>query len=193
MVIVSSRTPLRAPLLLGKVFEAMRRQPGAENAPVPVAADPHGPVLASVLAGRLAEGDVIPSWPDGTVTRAPSPRSGGRVDVEISGTCADLDAEEYIEILRHYQVAVPGDFVAAAALCYPDGLPGVLGERDALALFGCVDLILRVTYPEMIDLVDLAALIWWECLQDPEGQAAPHRMAYADAARLVAEGPPASL
>lgn len=188
------RVSLRSPLLVGEVFAEMLRDPAAPETELdsqPGAAssgdEPADPALMRVSAGHLRKGDVIPGWPDGTVTRAPSRRAEGRVDVEISGTDVDIEASEQIEILRHYEAFVPGAFVAAAAQCYPAGVPGVLGERQA-SRFGPVDLTLRVTYAEMIDLMDLAASVLWECLQDPDVAQGAADSAYVTASRLVSEG-----
>ncbi|MEU7058165.1 hypothetical protein [Streptomyces sp. NPDC046197] len=122
------------------------------------------------------------------MTHTPYPRLGGRVDVEISGVCLDVDAHERIEVLARYGMAVPRAFVKATRLCWPDTVPTILVEHGIDPLNWTSEgtdplWFPRLTYVEAIALADLAALLEWECFQEPNPASEPE---IAEAARAVA-------
>ncbi|MGW6455194.1 hypothetical protein ACWF94_04580 [Streptomyces sp. NPDC055078] len=77
---------------------------------------------------------MILGWPDGQVIRVPGPWASpeGRVDIEVDGVAAEIDAHEQIEVLARYGMAVPRAFADAARLCRP-GEPGTVGHERLMA------------------------------------------------------------
>ncbi|MET9039876.1 hypothetical protein [Streptomyces mirabilis] len=187
---VHSRVALALPLRVGAILEPSAvpdTDPTAIAVPA-VELAVSDPAVVSVPAAELAVGDEIPSWPNGRVTRAPYPRLEGRVDVEINGVCLDVDAHERVAVVARYGMAVPRAFVKATRLCWPDAVTAILVEHGIDPLNwrseGTRPLWLpRVTYAEAMALADLAALIEWECLQEPGPGSEPQ---IAEAARTVA-------
>ncbi|WP_369380335.1 hypothetical protein [Streptomyces sp. cg36] len=104
--------------------------------------------------------------------------------VEIDGRDHDLDAHEVVTVIRQpavTDVCVPGAFLAAASICCPAGLPGFL-TAPGPPRCGTRPVQLRLMAEEKEQLADIAALTWWECVQDPDGPS----VLFADAARGVA-------
>lgn len=162
----------RAPVRLGEILQDLLAQAVADLG------------VRSVRAGNLKCGDVIPSWPDGKVTQYPFIDGDGRIHLEINGVEANIDTDECVEILRWYCVALPDSFMRATRLCYPNGLPAPLDALGARSMSHRI-FALSMNYAELEQLADLGSLVWWECIQ-ADGD--PSTTAFADAARMVAQG-----
>ena len=123
-----------------------------------------------VRAIDLARGQVLPSWPDGVVTKPPMLLVVDRVGLEISGADAVMCPDELVAVARRCWVTLPRRFVRAALACFPTDLPaaaqwqvGLDADSDDTG-----EIRLQITGAELLTLSELAPMVWWECQQAVE-------------------------
>lgn len=177
---MATSAPLTFPLQLGDILRDVPGMPEEEG----------DPSLLAVRAVELVTGDQIPSWPNGTVTRAPQPSSGGYVIVEVDGTDVDLDRDEVIEVVRLYGMLLPAAFLAAADACWPGQWPAPLPRRAANSADGATGTrpawLPYITHARAMVIQDLAALVWWEGVAADDAGVGTPWSDFIEAARAVA-------